>query len=152
MSNSGKRKIMQQHGKKENYGTVSIPGSIDGSFGAKIAALWTGIEHKLSLEINFSPRFARDIIMSIEYCYYGGRMVPGSHSNLLFLFSVVCFCCFCKKRENIFSPALRAGFYLLVLVTSWNLPAIGFLAGPLVLYNFPSKITKKPKRKIKSNP
>ena len=109
MSNSGKRKIMQQHGKKENYGTVSIPVSMDGSFGAKIAALWTGIEHKLSLEINFSPRFARDIIMSIEYCYYGGKMVPGSHSNVLFGFSVVCFRCFCKKRGQLFLPRFAQG-------------------------------------------
>ena len=109
MSNSGKRKIMQQHGKKENYGTVSIPVSMDGSFGAKIAALWTGIEHKLSLEIDFSPRFAQDIIMSIEYCYYGGRMVPGSHSNLLFLFSVVFFAVSARKEKTFLLPRFAWG-------------------------------------------
>ena len=109
MSNSGKRKIMQQHGKKENYGTVSIPVSMDGSFGAKIAALWTGIEHKLSLEINFSPRFARDIIMSIKYCYHGAGwcQVPIQISS--FCFQLFVFVVSARKEKTCFLPRFARG-------------------------------------------
>jgi len=40
---------MQQHGKKENYGTLSIPGVDGWVLWSQNCELWTGIKHKLFL-------------------------------------------------------------------------------------------------------